>query len=133
VFKKLGKIAIACSVILAMEISISSAVYAGCPVDPEDRLAAVQKAPTCEAANKLNDACSEATGADTEPSQAVIDKCERDFINKISGRQSASYKREKWRCQQKYSGERGSMYASFTMYCLAHVAKKYSLKWKAHR
>ena len=100
-----------------------------CPAsNGEERLRMVEAAPSCTRANAVNDRCSEATGADTIPSQAVIDKCEKDFIGKASRARLAAYAREKARCQRKYAHQSGTMYVSFTMYCLAHAAAKFSGK-----
>jgi hypothetical protein len=94
----------------------------------EERLQLIETASSCVQASHINDLCSEATGVDTIPSQVVIDKCEMEFVGKLSRSRLTAYRREIARCERKYANQRGTMYASFTMYCMAHVAVKFSRK-----
>jgi hypothetical protein len=110
-------------------LTTTGAYAQDCPAASlEERLQLIETARSCVQASHINDLCSEATGADTIPSQAVIDKCEMDFVGKLSRSRLAAYKREIARCERKYANKRGTMYVSFTMYCMAHVAVRFSRK-----
>ena len=103
------------------------ALAAECPADSdESRMQAITSAPTCRQASLINDACSQGAGGDTDPTQAVIDKCEADFLDKLPPPKLKAYKKEVAACNRKYANKSGTMYVSFTMYCLAHVAVKYA-------
>ncbi len=87
---------------------------------------ALTKAPTCTAALELFNACGVGASGDTEYGTAVTERCEKDFLAKLSKPQKSAYDAEHKRCDLKYRNRQGSMYISFTAFCHAQVAEKYA-------
>jgi hypothetical protein len=82
--------------------------------------------PGCERAMKLFEACEFGTGGDVRLGAAVEKKCEGDFLNRLKAPQKRAYQREMRVCDQKYRNESSTMYLSFTAFCRAEVAQRYS-------
>jgi hypothetical protein len=80
----------------------------------------------CEPAMKLATDCQLGTGGDTQLGAAVEKKCEADFLGKASAAKKQAYKRELGICDRKYRNKSGTMYISFTAFCRAEVAQRYS-------
>ena len=57
---------------------------------------------------------------------AVEKKCEADFLAHLKPPQEQSYRRELRVCDRKYRNQSGTMYISFTAFCRAEVAQRYS-------
>ena len=75
---------------------------------------------------KLATDCQLGTGGDTQLGAAVEKKCEADFLGKASAAKKRAYKRELGVCDRKYRNKSGTMYISFTAFCRAEVAQRYS-------
>lgn len=60
---------------------------------------------------------------------AVTEKCEGDFLGKLSPKQKRVYNREQQSCARKYQKEDGSTYRSFEAFCGAYVARNYSTQF----
>ena len=86
----------------------------------------LDKAPTCAAALELFGACSVGASSDVRIGGTVLERCERDFLARLSNAQKRSYQAEQQRCERKYSRREGSMYRSAEVFCLADVAGKYA-------
>jgi len=100
-----------------------------CPVtgrDLEAIEAAIQKAVSCEESMETFQACAYAASGDVPLGQAVIRKCEGDFMNKLNASQKRAYEQKLKRCWRKYRREAGTMYRSFEAMCAAGVAQAYS-------
>jgi hypothetical protein len=87
---------------------------------------AINKTSSCERAMKLAQDCALGSGGDTQLGDAVEKKCEGDFLVGLKPPQKASYKREMGVCDRKYRNQSGTMYISFTAFCRAEVAQRYS-------
>jgi hypothetical protein len=87
---------------------------------------AINATPSCERAMKLATDCQLGTGGDTQLGAAVEKKCESDFPSRLKPPQMAAYKRELGVCDRKYRNQSGTMYVSFTAFCRAEVAQRYS-------
>jgi len=87
---------------------------------------AINATPGCERAMNLFKDCSLSTGGDTYLGAAVEKKCEADFLNRLKPPQKAAYQRAMGVCDRKYRNESGTMYVSFTAFCRAEVAQRYS-------
>jgi hypothetical protein len=87
---------------------------------------AINRTPSCERAMKLAQDCSLGSGGDTELGAAVEKKCESDFLSGLKPPRKAAYKRELGVCDRKYRDQSGTMYVSFTAFCRAEVAQRYS-------
>jgi hypothetical protein len=87
---------------------------------------AITATPTCDRAMKLFQDCSLGTSGDIQLGAAVEKKCESDFLSRLRASQKNAYQREMGVCDQKYQGQSGTMYRSFTAFCRAQVAQRYS-------
>src|ERR1700749_4917559 len=87
---------------------------------------AINKTPSCERAMKLAQDCALGSGGDTQLGAAVEKKCESDFLSGLKPPQKAAYTRELGVCDRKYRNQSGTMYVSFTAFCRAEVAQRYS-------
>jgi len=87
---------------------------------------AINKTPACERAMKLSQDCALGSGGDTQLGAAVEKKCESDFLAGLKPSSRTAYKRELGVCDRKYRNETGTMYVSFTAFCRAEVARRYS-------
>jgi hypothetical protein len=103
-----------------------------CPVtehDLEAIEAAIQKAASWEESMDTFQACAYVASGDVPLGQAVISKCEGDFLNKLNASQKRAYEQELRRCWRKYRRESGTMYRSFEAMCAAAVAQAYSRRF----
>ena len=87
---------------------------------------AINAAPGCDRAMKLFEACEFGTSGDIHLGAAVEKKCERDFRARLKQPQKQLYQSEMRVCDRKYQNEDGTMYRSFTAFCRAEVAQRYS-------
>jgi hypothetical protein len=87
---------------------------------------AINATPGCERAMKLFEACEYGTSGDIHLGAAVEKKCESDFLGRFKAQQKRAYQREMVACDRKYQDESGTMYRSFTAFCRAEVAQRYS-------
>ena len=90
----------------------------------------------CESAMKVFRDCELTASGDVELGAAVEKKCEADFKPGLSAAQTQAYKREMRICDGKYRNKSGTMYLSFTAFCRAEVAQRYSqraLKAAGHK
>ncbi len=58
----------------------------------------------------------------------VTEKCEGDFLSKLTAAQRRAYDGEQKRCSRRYLNQSGTMYRSFEAFCGAYVARNYSAK-----
>jgi hypothetical protein len=86
----------------------------------------INAAPGCERAMKLFEACEFGTSGDLHLGAAVEKKCEGDFLSRFKAPQKQAYQQEMLACDRKYQNESGTMYRSFTAFCRAEVAQRYS-------
>ena len=87
---------------------------------------AINAAPGCERAMKVFEACEFGASGDVRLGAAVEKKCEGDFLGRLKAPQKQAYKREMGVCDRKYRNQSGTMYLSFTAFCRAEVAQRYS-------
>jgi len=80
----------------------------------------------CESAMKVFRDCELTASGDVQLGAAVEKKCEADFKPGLSASQNQAYKREMHACDIKYRYKSGTMYISFTAFCRAEVAQRYS-------
>lgn len=92
----------------------------------DDVLAALNKAPSCDRAMKVFEACEYGSSGDVHFGAVVEQKCEADFLGRLKAPQKLIYRREMRACDRKYRNESGTMYLSFTAFCRAEVAQRYS-------
>jgi hypothetical protein len=116
-------LAILCSMIAAPAFA---AVCLDKSMTIDEIVDAINATPACERAMKLATDCQLGTGGDTQLGAAVEKKCESDFLSGLKPRQKAGYTREMGVCDRKYRNQSGTMYISFTAFCRAEVAQRYS-------
>jgi hypothetical protein len=80
----------------------------------------------CESAMKVFQDCQLTASGDVQLGAAVEKKCESDFKPGLSAAQTQAYKSEMHACDVKYRNKSGTMYLSFTAFCRAEVAQRYS-------
>jgi hypothetical protein len=103
-----------------------------CPVTEHSLEAielAIAKSASCKESLDIFEACAYGASGDVPLGQAVISKCENDFLDKLNARQKRAYKRKVDRCWRKYRREAGTMYRSFEAMCAADVAQAYSRRF----
>jgi hypothetical protein len=92
----------------------------------DEIVAAINATAGCESAMKLATDCQLGTGGDTQLGAAVEKKCEADFLGAANASKTQAYRRELGVCDRKYRNQSGTMYISFTAFCRAEVAQRYS-------
>ena len=92
----------------------------------DDIIAALNAAKGCDAAMKVFQACEYGASGDVQFGEVVEKKCEGDFLDRLKAPQKAAYQREMGVCDRKYRNQSGTMYISFTAFCRAEVAQRYS-------
>jgi hypothetical protein len=80
----------------------------------------------CEQAMKIFQDCEFGASGDVQLGAAVEKKCAADFQAHLEPAQQQSYRREMRVCDGKYRNQSGTMYLSFTAFCRAEVAQRYS-------
>ena len=115
---------------LALVLSLATPARAeDCPAKStqmDDIIAVLNAARSCDAAMKVFQACEYGASGDVQFGEVVEKKCESDFLAKLQAKQKATYQREMGVCDRKYRNQSGTMYISFTAFCRAEVAQRYS-------
>jgi hypothetical protein len=120
-----------CTAVLAVILSVTAgrAATDACPAKStamDDVIAALNEARGCDAAMKVFQACEYGASGDVQFGAAVEKKCEADFLAHLKAPEKLSYQRAMRTCDRKYRNESGTMYLSFTAFCRAQVAQRYS-------
>jgi len=119
------------SLAVVLCLAATSARTEDCPAGStlmDDVIAALNEAPDCDRAMKVFEACEYGTSGDIRFGAVVEKKCERDFLPHLAEPQSHLYQRDLRACDRKYRNQEGTMYRSFTAFCRAEVAQRYSQK-----
>jgi len=106
-----------------------SPVQEECPAKSsmmDDIVAVLEDASSCDRAIKVFQACEYGTSGDIRFGAVVEKKCEANFLGQLKEPQKLAYRRELRSCDRKYANEQGTMYRSFTAFCRAEVAQRYS-------
>lgn len=80
----------------------------------------------CESAMKVFRDCQLTASGDVQLGAAVEKKCEAHFMPGLKATQKQAYQRELRICDGKYRNQSGTIYLSFTAFCRAEVAQRYS-------
>src|SRR4028119_720216 len=124
---------VALSFIVGLGIRTHAAA-AECPVagfDWEKIEEAARTAPSCERSFQMLARCSSGAGSDVGLGSVITDRCEADFLTKLSSAQRQVYRSAQARCQRKYQQESGTMYRSFEAFCGAEIALVYARRYAA--
>ena len=92
----------------------------------------INASPGCGRAMKVFEACEFGASGDVQLGAAVEKKCEADFLSHLRSPEMLTYRRELRTCDRKYRNEHGTMYRSFTAFCRAEVAQRYSNRIRKH-
>ena len=92
----------------------------------DEIIAAINAAPGCEQAMKIFRDCEYGASGDVLLGAAVETKCEADFMPRLTAANKKAYSRAMAACDRKYASESGTMYRSFTAFCRAEIAQRYS-------
>ena len=114
---------------LAVVLSVGPVAAADCPAKStqmDDIIAVLNAASGCDASMKVFEACEYGASGDVQFGAVVERKCEADFLARLKEPQTHVYKREMRACDRKHRNESGTMYRSFTAFCRAEVAQRYS-------
>jgi hypothetical protein len=114
---------------VVFSLAAASARAENCPAKStqmDDIIVVLNEAPSCDRAMKVFEACEFGASGDVELGAIVEKKCERDFLARLKDPQRHAYQREMRVCDRKYRNQSGSMYVSFTAFCRAIVAQRYS-------
>jgi hypothetical protein len=115
---------------LAVTLALAAPARAeDCPAKStqmDDVIASLTAAKSCDAAMKTFQACAYGACGDVQFGEAVERTCEGDFLAKLQAKPKAAYQREMGVCDRKYRNQSGTMYISFTAFCRAEVAQRYS-------
>lgn len=118
--------------VLALLLLVAPVGAKDCPVDEfslDARENAIRKAPSCRQALEIMGACAYGAGGDTGLGGAVHERCEPEFLGKLSKAQKQAYDREQKRCDDKYARQSGTMYRSMTAFCQAQSAVNYARRF----
>lgn len=128
-----------CGTVLAVSVTLVLALILAvplkakdCPVEDfglEAREEAIRKAATCQQAMEIMDACAYGAGGDIGLGDAVRERCEPEFLSKLSKAQKRGYDRELRRCDTRYARQSGTMYRSFTAFCQAQSAVAHAARF----
>ncbi len=121
----------AISAFLGLALAVTSVQAAECPAKTAlsfDVVPLLKEARSCDAAMKVFAACQYGASGDTELGGVVEKKCEADFFDKAETSKKHAYRRELGVCDRKYRNKSGTLYISFTAFCRAEVARRYSRK-----
>jgi hypothetical protein len=102
----------------------SASICMGKSLSLDETVEAINATSGCEPAMKLFTDCAYTASGDVALGAAVERKCGRDFHLGVA--EQRAYQRKMSVCDHKYDNESGTMYRSFTAFCRAEVAQRYS-------
>ncbi|UGY18781.1 hypothetical protein [Bradyrhizobium septentrionale] len=114
-----------------MSISATPALAAVCmdkSMTQDEIVDTINAQRSCDGAMKVFRVCEFGASGDVLLGAAVEKKCEADFLPGLGASQKKVYASRLKRCDAKYQNESGTMYRSFTAFCRAEVAQRYSHK-----
>ena len=115
------------AILLALSAAPAEAsICQGKSMSLDETVDAIKATRGCERAMKLFVDCAYTASGDIDLGAAVEKKCERDFLGHLGRPRKRAYQREMGVCDRKYRNEDGTMYLSFTAFCRAEVAQRYS-------
>src|ERR1700682_6653069 len=81
------------------------------------RKGVIYDAPTCDKAKERFGDCAYGASGDVSLGEIVIEKCEGDFLNKLSTGQRRAYLRGIKACDAQYENMQGTMYVAMAAGC----------------
>jgi hypothetical protein len=123
----LVRMILACSAILLM--SLVARAQECQSLGQADREARIQKAPTCDTAMEAFSDCAYGASGDVGLADIATDKCEAEFLQKISVKQRRAYIVALKHCDDKYENMESTMYIAMAAGCRAELAQSYARKF----
>ena len=111
--------------VLAAVLSFAS-ICLGKSLTMDETIDAINAETGCDRAMKPFKACAYGSSGDIHLGAAVEKKCERDFLGRLKEPQRRRYQSKMRLCDRKYPNEEGTMYRSFTAFCRAELARRFS-------
>jgi len=90
---------------------------------------AARDAPSCDKSLEVFRLCGAGASSDVALGGIVTEKCEAEFLTRLSKRERRAYTREQQRCAGKFRHEAGTMYRSFEAFCGAALAGDYARRF----
>jgi hypothetical protein len=84
------------------------------------------EAPSCDQSMALFRICALGASGDLALGAIVRQRCESEFLDKLSRAERRRYDRWITFCERRYRNEPGTMYRSFEAFCAATVAQAYA-------
>ena len=117
---------VAFAVLVVCANSASAEVCPAKSSQMDDVIAALKDAPNCDRAMEVFDACAYGASGDVQLGAVVEEKCEADFLERLSAQQKRTYQRELRACDRKYEHRSGTMYLSYADFSRAELAQRYA-------
>jgi hypothetical protein len=93
------------------------------------REALLRAAPTCDKAMELFGNCNGAGSGDINLGQIVTEKCQADFLEKLSAKQRRTYEGEIESCNAEVKQDEGTLSGAMAAGCRAELAQSYAEKF----
>jgi hypothetical protein len=101
-----------------------------CPTsDREAVIELIDHSATCQRSLQVFKACASGAGGDIRLGEAVVKRCEQEFLGKLNSARQLIYERKQKECARKFEKQSGTMYRSFEAFCSANVADAYSRRF----
>ncbi len=108
-------------------LAAAPAMGGDCPASgPEERIAAVAKAGTCQEAVDLCRRCSIGGMLDVSLASSVNDVCEKTALSKLTKEEREAYKAATDACYASHSKKRGTLHRSAPAHCWVDVMADYA-------
>jgi hypothetical protein len=93
----------------------------------------LRKAPTCDQAMELFGNCNGGGSGDINLGQIVTEKCQADFLEKLSAKQRLTYEGEIKSCNAEVKEDEGTLSRAMAAGCRAELAQSYAHKFGKQR
>jgi hypothetical protein len=123
----LVRIILACSAILLL--TRSGAAQDCQKLEFEAREALLRQAPSCDKAMELFGSCNAGGTGDVTLGQIVTEKCQADFLKKLSAKQRRTYEDGIKECNDEYKEDEGTLSRAIAAGCRANLAQSYAHKF----
>ncbi len=123
----LVRMILACSAILLLTPPAAAQDCQKLEFDAREAL--LRKAPTCDQAMERFEGCNAGGSGDINLGQIVTEKCQADFLQKLSAGQRRAYERGIKRCNDEYKEEEGTLSRAIVAGCRANLAQSYAHKF----
>jgi hypothetical protein len=99
----------------------------------EAREALLRKAPTCDKAMELFSNCNGGGSGDINLGQIATEKCQSDFLTKLSAKQRRTYQAGVKSCNDQIKEDEGTLSRAIGAGCRANLAQNFAHKYGKQR